>query len=311
MKIKDEKVKKKWMIWGSEGFVGKHFSDILLRDNQVIGVFRGRNSEFCVRDSNASEKTFNPNLYGIRYILEHFEPNFLVNCAGMASIENCAERPGEADLSNSLLPKLLAEACIQVGTKFIHISTDAVFGQPGILFNESETPMPNSVYSKTKLQGEKLAIEMNPNSLIIRTRPLGVSAKKTTLVDYFLSNFLQGNPIPGHKNVFFTPIFISDLAQAIEKLANSSESGIWNLVAGDRISKFDVGIFLLERLGLPSNYLYPVDFSNADEKSKRSLDTSLSNAKYSDKFGGIPSVFEGLEPTIIREWNINIERWRK
>lgn len=174
----------------------------------------------------------------------------------------------------------------------------------------SQIPIPNSIYSNTKYRGEELAIKSNPNSLIIRTRPLGVSTKKTTIVDYFLSNFLQGHPIPGHTNVFFTPIFISDLIYSIQKLVYYQESGIWNLVGSERISKFDIGKFILDRLGLPTKYLIPAEFTNVDEGAERSLDTSLSNAKYSDKFGKIPSVFEGLEHAVIRESKINIARWR-
>lgn len=299
----------KWMIWGSNGFVGQHFTDIFRSKNQVIRVFRNKNSKLCVQASNSAEEIFDLSAFGIRNILEKYRPNFLVNCAGLASIDKCGQNLHEAYISNSLLPKILALECMQVGTRFVHISTDAVFGQDGIFFSESEKPMPNSIYSKTKYQGEELALQLNPESLIIRTRPLGISIKKTTLVDYFLWGFLQGNPIPGHKNVFFTPIYISDLALSIEKLVFSSESGIWNLVGSERISKFDIGDFILKYLGLPTNYLFPVEFANAEEESRRSLDTSLSNTKYSDKFGAIPSVFEGLGRAILHEWNI--ERWRK
>jgi dTDP-4-dehydrorhamnose reductase len=304
MEINGENATLKWMIWGSNGFVGQHFTDIFRTKNQVIRVFRNKNSKLCVQTSHSSEEIFDLSAFGIRNILEKYRPNFLVNCAGLASVDKCAQNSHEAYISNSLLPKFLASECMQLGTRFVHISTDAVFGQDGIFFSESEIPIPNSIYSKTKYHGEELALQLNPESLIIRTRPLGTSIKRTTLVDYFLWGFLQGNPIPGHKNVFFTPIYISDLALSIEKLVLSSESGIWNLVGSERISKFDVGVFILKHLGLPTNYLFPVEFANVEEESKRSLDTSLSNTKYSDKFGGIPSVFEGLERAILRERNI-------
>ncbi|MEI9808553.1 MAG: sugar nucleotide-binding protein [Bacteroidota bacterium] len=58
----------------------------------------------------------------------------------------------------------------EYNTRFIHISTDYVFdGTASAPYKEEAITNPQSVYGASKLEGEKQALQYNPDSIIIRT----------------------------------------------------------------------------------------------------------------------------------------------
>ena len=76
-----------------------------------------------------------------------------------------------ADAINHLAVANFAQIAKDKNIKLIHISTDYVFdGTNYKPYVETDTPNPQSVYGKTKLDGELAMQQINPaNSIIIRT----------------------------------------------------------------------------------------------------------------------------------------------
>ena len=76
-----------------------------------------------------------------------------------------------ADQINNKAVENFAKIAKKNKIKFIHISTDYVFdGDKVMPYSEIDFPNPQSVYGKTKLDGERALIKINPlNSIIIRT----------------------------------------------------------------------------------------------------------------------------------------------
>jgi dTDP-4-dehydrorhamnose reductase len=290
----------KWIIWGANGFIGTQALQDLSSKYPCIKVSRTQNSSLSVVDECGITTKFENSELGILKIISTYKPEYLLNCAAIANVEICASNPTEAHKSNVELPSLLATICRMNNVKFIHISTDAVFGQEGKFFQECHIPAPISTYASTKYEAEKLVMKLNPNALIVRTRPLGESNRRTTLLDFFIDNLLGGIAIDGHTNVYFTPIFIIDLIASIQKLANQNSTGIWHVTGSERVSKFDVGIFVAEALNINRNLILPTEFKNNLTSTTRNLDTSLSNSKFTDTFGAVPSVTNAIKNALNR-----------
>lgn len=227
-------------------------------------------------------------------ILKHFKPTVVINAAAIASVDNCAEDPTKAFLENATFPQNLAMETSKFGAKFIHLSTDAVFGQKGSYFSEDQTPEPNSVYSQSKLEGEQKVSMMDPNALIIRTRPIGWDFGGKTLFEYFSSHLRMGLEVKGFTNVFFTPIFIDTAIKAIVHLVEINEKGVWHVVAGERMSKFDFGVLVAEIQGASPKLLIKAMYVPDSIMGERGLDTSLSNSKLQIRYGLVPSVASSL-----------------
>ena len=57
-----------------------------------------------------------------------------------------------------------------MGARLIHMSTDVVFdGTKQEPYTEDDTPNPLDDYGRSKLEGERLVLEINPAALVVRT----------------------------------------------------------------------------------------------------------------------------------------------
>ena len=95
----------------------------------------------------------------------------IINCAAYTAVDKAESEPELADAINHLAVANFAQIAKDKNIKLIHISTDYVFdGTNHKPYVETDTPNPQSVYGKTKLDGELAMQQINPaNSIIIRT----------------------------------------------------------------------------------------------------------------------------------------------
>jgi len=95
----------------------------------------------------------------------------IINCAAYTAVDKAESEPELSNAINHLAVANFAQIAKDKNIKLIHISTDYVFdGTNHKPYVETDTPNPQSVYGKTKLDGELAIQAMNPaNSIIIRT----------------------------------------------------------------------------------------------------------------------------------------------
>jgi dTDP-4-dehydrorhamnose reductase len=81
------------------------------------------------------------------------------------------------------------------------------------------------------------------------------------------------------------------LALAVHELAELKESGVFNVVGDESVSKYDFGMRLAEQFGLDSTLVKPGLIVERSNLVKRPLNMSLSNQKISSilnrKLGGV------------------------
>ena len=107
----------------------------------------------------------------VREFIERNNINFIINCAAYTAVDKAESEPELADAINHLAVANFAQIAKNKKIKLIHISTDYVFdGSTHKPYLETDTPNPQSVYGKTKLDGELAMQQINPvNSIITRT----------------------------------------------------------------------------------------------------------------------------------------------
>ena len=161
-----------------------------------------------------------------------FEKNGIqtvINCAAYTAVDKAESDESAAKLINATAVAHVAKACSKTDATLIHVSTDYVYDgcacQP---YREDHPTAPASVYGRSKLAGEKLALTV-PKSVVIRT---------SWLYSLFGNNFVKTMLRLGKEretlNVVFdqigTPTYAADLAQAIMKMAGTAEQN--NLKTG-------------------------------------------------------------------------------
>ncbi|MFT8717935.1 dTDP-4-dehydrorhamnose reductase [Acetobacter sp.] len=106
----------------------------------------------------------------IEAVLSAHKPSAVVNAAAWTAVDLAETEVSGAEAANCSGPVLLAEACAKRGIPFIHVSTDYVFaGDKGAPYVETDPVSPQTVYGRTKADGEAKILEVDPQAIILRT----------------------------------------------------------------------------------------------------------------------------------------------
>lgn len=150
----------------------------------------------------------------VKEFIKSTDPGWIINCAAYNLVDKAESEPENAMMVNSFAVKNISDAIKGDDRRFIHISSDYVYeGNGCIPYNELSETNPRSAYGRSKLAGEKNALQ-HPASMIIRT---------SWLYSSFGNNFVKTMLRLGRErdalNVVFdqtgTPTYAADLAGAI------------------------------------------------------------------------------------------------
>lgn len=151
----------------------------------------------------------------VKVFFEKKEPDFVINCAAYTAVDKAENDADTAEKVNAEASRILGKCSKNAGAKLIHVSTDYVFdGSSSKPYVETDSVNPQSIYGKTKLLGEQLCINENPETVIIRTSWL-----YSAFGNNFVKTMLRLGAERGKLNVVFdqvgTPTYAADLANAI------------------------------------------------------------------------------------------------
>lgn len=281
----------KTLILGSRGFLGSNFSQ---------GILQNVTKHVSERTSAPGDDTVVRTISGPEDVefLEIEKYQRVINCIAIANIEDCKMDPKRALWINAELPRLVASKCLKNGTRFIHFSTDAVFNGSISFATEEDTPNPKSIYGTTKLLGDTLVLNANPDALILRVNFFGSNPRGSSLFDYFYNAFKSGQSTFGYSDLYFTPTYVKDLVRMTLEIDSIGVCGLVHAVGSERISKYEFGSKIREYLGLDSRFITKIPANGLSRMQARSLDLSLSNRKLI-RYGIQPqSYLEGLKQLI-------------
>lgn len=145
----------------------------------------------------------------------------IVNCAAYTDVNSAESHWQEAFAANADDVAKMAAAAAGAGVNVIHISTDYVFdGADPHPYNEDAAVNPLQVYGKSKLEGERLLLQVCPDAIIIRTQwlysPYGHNFVKT-----MLRLAAEGKQIRVVDDQFGSPTSARSLAEAIAVILDS------------------------------------------------------------------------------------------
>lgn len=182
----------------------------------------------------------------VNNFFEKHPVQLIVNCAAYTAVDKAESEQGKAYLVNQKAVNLLDIVAKKYNCKIIHISTDYVFnGTKYTPYKESDKTNPDSVYGKSKLEGEKA---LTPdNSIIIRTSWL-YSSFGNNFVKTMLRLCKERDEIKVIFDQTGTPTYAKDLAETILLMVSYA-----------RDDKFYPGIYHYSNEGVTSWY----DFAKA------------------------------------------------
>jgi dTDP-4-dehydrorhamnose reductase len=204
------------LITGANGQVGSEFRVLSKAYPQYNFLFVAKD-ELPIDDIAAVKKYFDE--HSIQYC---------VNCAAYTAVDKAEAEIEKAFLINATAVGDLAAVCKLKGTQFIHISTDYVFdGTATTPYLESDPVKPIGVYGASKLKGEELALQNDPDTIIIRTSWV-YSSFGNNFVKTMLRLMKERESISVVNDQQGCPTYAADLANAIMQIIINYQLSIIN-----------------------------------------------------------------------------------
>ena len=272
-------MKKRILFTGGSGLLSVCWSNYIYRDFTVYLALHQRTIDLpninCIK---LDFSTLSSTLSALKLI----KPDYVVNTAGLTSVEYCEDNHEHAFQINTLLAVNIAKACNLFNIKLVHISTDHIFDGRSSFYTENSSPNPLNIYGATKLEAENRLQDISQNFLIIRTNFYDQGPYyRRSFSDWITDKLLNNEMIYLFNDVYYTPIHILYLSQYVHQLLTLNCSGIFNVVGSDRLTKYDFGIQLAEALSLRVELVHPISIQDRSDLTVRPRDMSLDNAKVS------------------------------
>ncbi|MBE0491134.1 MAG: dTDP-4-dehydrorhamnose reductase [Sulfurospirillum sp.] len=290
------------LVTGSNGQVGSEIKELMqhaTHNIQNYDFYFTTSQDLDITDFDLVKK----------YIIDN-QIKIIINCAAYTAVDRAESDKENADKINHLAVKNLAQIAKEKDIKLIHISTDYVFDGTNFKpYAEDDATNPQSVYGKTKLDGEKAMQAINPpNAIIIRT---------SWVYSFYGANFVKTMLRLGKEKeslgVIFdqvgTPTYAKDLAKAILEIipqlgtSNSFEANgvqIYNYSNEGIVSWYDFAKEIMKMAKLPCQ-INPIETKEYPTPAKRPHYSLLNKSKIKSTFNiEIPYWKDGLDDCLRR-----------
>ncbi|MCL6588993.1 MAG: dTDP-4-dehydrorhamnose reductase [Firmicutes bacterium] len=233
----------KIVITGSKGQLGNSLREILADDELYLVDL----PELNLISYQATMK-----------YISQVQPEVVIHCAAKTHVDDCELKPDEAYAANVMATKNVVNACQAIDAALVYVSTDYVFdGRGNQPYREYDRCNPQSVYGKTKWQGEEI-VKMGLRRFYI--------ARTAWLFGDVGHNFVRTIlKLAGEKDLlkivndqFGCPTYAFDLAEAIHQLIRTKSYGIYHITNEGNCSWFEFTQQILDQAGIKGVKVEPI-----------------------------------------------------
>ena len=290
------------LITGANGQLGREMRNALAEDPRFNAVFTDVAGDAIlvldITDQAAVDRVVADNAIDV-----------IVNCAAYTAVDAAEDNEPAAARLNATAVGILAHVAKRHHARVVHISTDYVFDGNGCSpYSENMPVNPQTAYGRTKLDGERLLLDvLGVDAIVLRTAwlysPYGKNFVKTML--------MLGRAKPALKVVFDqvgSPTCARDLACAIVTVltAGAWHPGIFHFSNEGVISWYDFAIAIHRLAGITSCDVQPCHSDEFPARAHRPAYSVLDKTKFKATFGvTIPYWQDSLELTIQELLSIN------
>jgi len=277
---------------GSNGQVGKCIQDSFRNfEHEII--------HFKKEDFNILDKKFTSE------VLKSIKPDYIINCAAFTSVDEAEKNPEIAYKLNHKAVKNLANITKLIDATLIHISTDYVFdGKSKKPYTEQDITNPESIYGKSKLDGEQSILESKCKYFIIRTAWV-FSEYGNNFMKTIIKAALNKNSIDVVCDQIGCPTYAMDIANTIkaivEKGNNTNNCNVYNFCGDQPCSWYDFANKIFDKM-YKKTPMKPIKINSISSSKFKSAAT---RPKYSVLNCSKIKQYFDIDPS---NWNIAIDK---
>ncbi len=232
------------------------------------------------------------NCQQVNQCLIDVKPQLVINAAAYTAVDKAEVERCKAEAVNSFGVGYLAKACSEINARFIHVSTDFVFdGQSLSPYKSSDTTSPLCVYGETKLMGENLALQYNPNNTAIIRTAWVYSSHARNFVKTMLRLMAEKKELSVVVDQIGTPTWADGLARLCWDLGvKSTANGIFHYTDDGYCSWFDFACEIQRQavdIGLLNHAIpiYAITTEQYPTPAKRPAYSVLDKTRVTDELG--------------------------
>lgn len=242
----------------------------ILRDSELVPL---THEDIEIGDMDSVKRAF-----------EKYKPDIIVNNAAYVRVDDCEDEKDRAYRVNALGARNVAVVAQELGSKLVQLSTDYVFGgevEPSTTpYTEFDTPVPLSVYGKSKLAGENLVRHFCLRHFIVRASALfgvaGSSGKGGNFVETMLRLAREHDELKVVNDQVFSPTYAGDLARKISQLITTECYGVFHITNKGDCSWYEFTAEILELTGIKTTVV-PITSDEYPQKAQRPHYSVLDN----------------------------------
>ncbi len=274
------------LITGSNGQLGNEC-------RQLSALYP--DSHFVFTDVDTLSIT-NPD--AVEAIFSQYAFDYCINAAAYTAVDAAEQDRDNAFAVNAAAVGYLAAACQRYQCRLIHISTDYVFnGENANGYDTNDDVEPINVYGESKLEGERLALQYDAESIVIRT---------SWVYSYYGKNFVktmmrlmqEKDELSVVCDQTGRPTYAADLAKAIFHIIYhhaEPQPGLYHFANQGVITWYDFACAIKE-IGDYTCQIHPIPSTAYPVPAKRPRFSILKTDKIVTTFGvNIPEWRESLK----------------
>ena len=270
------------LVTGGCGFIGSNFINFIMERYDNIKVINFDAMYYCANEENVALKWRSSPRYTfvkgnicsidlVRHVIDIHKPTHIIHFAAQSHVQNSFSDALQYTQDNIVGTHTLLEACRQYGQiqKFIHVSTDEVYGESLLNINEKHKTensilCPTNPYAATKAGSELIAQSYNHsfNMPIIITRGnnvYGPNQYPEKVIPRFIQQLKDGKPVTvqGDGSCRRAFLYVYDTATAFQCILEKGVIGeIYNIGCdeGMEYSILDVAKMLIRQIQNTEDY---------------------------------------------------------
>ncbi|MDA3939520.1 MAG: NAD(P)-dependent oxidoreductase [Spirochaetia bacterium] len=233
---------KRVLLTGGNGFIGTRFREAHHHNFEILST--------DVDQLNILNKD------KVEDALNLFKPDYVIHAAAIALTDFCNENPDKCREINVIGAVNIAEACKKTGSKMIFLSTEQVFNgnRESGPYSESDTPLPDTMYGKNKLEAENLIKDILDDYLILRfTWMFGIPERfrplATNILWSTIETVMKGEQIKVPVYEFRGLTYINELMDQFDKIMDLP-TGTYHVGSNNEKNRYDIVCHILNEMGL-------------------------------------------------------------
>lgn len=313
------------LVTGGAGFIGSNFIRYMLGKHDRYTIVNFDYLTYAGNLENLTEVEQSPNYIfekgdicdkaSVTSAIKKYQIDTIVHFAAESHVDRSILGPSVFIHTNIVGTNVLLEASREFAVqKFIHVSTDEVYGSLGAtgFFTETTPLHPNSPYSASKTSSDLLVLAYQhtfgfPGIVTRCSNNYGPYQFPEKLIPLIIANALNDKPLPVYGDGMNVRdwLFVEDHCSAIDTVLHKGTFGeVYNIGGNNEKPNIEIVKTILKELGKPESLItYVKDRPGHDRRY------AIDASKIKNDLGWEPAhTFEkGIVETV--RWYVNNRTW--